>query len=169
MMPVKGFEGRYSATKDGYIFSHITNKILVGKPQNSGYLTVSLTDGNGSVVYRLVHRLVCEAFNGNYTEDKPFVNHIDGNKTNNSFDNLEWCSRSENMRHAVKNGLMENQRLAVSESNKRRSTPVIGTFDNGSEVYFRSITDARKSGFPKVSDCLLGNRKKTGGATWRKA
>lgn len=109
---------------------------------------------------------MCEAFNGKAPDGKEFVNHIDGNKHNNDATNLEWCSREENMRHAVATGLMESQREAVIKSNKRRAKPVIGTMIDGTEIWFPSITAARNAGFSKVSDCVLGNRRTSGGATW---
>lgn len=62
-----------------------------------GYLHVDLSK-NQNVKRRDVHRLVAEAFIPN-PENKPEINHIDGNKKNNRVDNLEWCTRSENLLH----------------------------------------------------------------------
>lgn len=169
MKPVKGFEGRYSATSNGDVFSHLSKLTLKAKKQNSGYLEVALCRSDGKIEYKLIHRIVCEAFNGEHPDQKMFVNHIDGDKTNNRPENLEWCSRSENMRHAFDTGLMKNQISAVKKSNMRRSKPVIGTMPDGSTIRFDSVTEARRSGFSKVSECLLGNRKTSGGATWRYA
>lgn len=80
----------------------VKSKIL--RPANDqGYLKVALS-GNGKLKSFRVHRLVAKAFcgciNGKYE-----VNHIDGNKLNNRADNLEWCNRSENVKHAFNNSL----------------------------------------------------------------
>lgn len=67
------------------------------------YMSVYLCN-DGKENTQRVHRLVAKAFVPN-PDDKPMVNHIDGNKTNNRSDNLEWCTARENNQHAVKNGL----------------------------------------------------------------
>lgn len=60
---------------------------------------------------RLVHQLVAENFIGPRPADCDATNHMDGNKDNNHFTNLEWCSRSDNMRHAWRTGLCKPQKL----------------------------------------------------------
>lgn len=69
------------------------------------YSKVGLFNGNGKQKKFLLHRLVAESFISN-PENKPEVNHIDGNKQNNCVSNLEWVTRSENVKHAAKKGLM---------------------------------------------------------------
>ena len=92
---------KYITTKKGWKF-FCKGRIL--KPWFASYLTVQLTNNERHTV----HRLVAEAFIPN-PHNKPEVNHIDGNKLNNNVDNLEWNTRSENNKHAVKLGLRKIQ------------------------------------------------------------
>ncbi len=68
----------------------------------SGYASVRLAR-SGVQTNHLVHRLVCRTFHGEPSEGQTDVNHIDSNKLNNTADNLEWTSRSENIRHSFAN------------------------------------------------------------------
>ncbi|MDA3807806.1 MAG: HNH endonuclease [Thiomicrorhabdus sp.] len=79
--------------------------------KSCGYNIVTLCDGNGKRQNKRVHRLLLEAFKPN-PEDKVQVNHIDGNKLNNSLDNLEWATASENAIHAISTGLCDDRRKA---------------------------------------------------------
>lgn len=93
--PVSGLNGGIYLIKE---------KILKTSPDGWGYLKVSLNI-NGKSKTRKIHQLVCEAF---LTKKDPLheVNHIDGNKKNNRLTNLEYISRSENIKHAFANGLL---------------------------------------------------------------
>lgn len=82
--------------------------VLVNKP--SGYKGVCLCVG-GKQTGKNVHRLVAMAFIGPPPFVKAEVNHKDGNKSNNHYSNLEWCSRAENVQHAVDTGLMPTRNL----------------------------------------------------------
>ena len=169
MKPIPGFEGRYSATEDGGVYSHVTNKVIKPKNHPNGYLMVCLIGDDGSRNYELVHRLVCKAYHG-VPDGKLDVNHIDCNKKNNVPSNLEWCTRSENMQHAIRHGLLEGQRAAVSRACLERGIPVVGYSESGDAVVtFRSMEEARRNGFPKVSEVIRGLRNKTGGLYWRRA
>jgi hypothetical protein len=68
-------------------------------PVPGRYVLVSLTDASGKMKTKGVHRLVAAAFIG--LNDEKQVNHIDGNKHNNSASNLEYCSPAENLRHCI--------------------------------------------------------------------
>lgn len=113
--PVSGYEGRYEVSINGDVRSLERQKKNRGGTQriplrdmkqrynHKGYKVVHLSK-DGTNAWVLVHRIVALAFVPN-PHGKPQVNHIDGNKTNNSASNLEWVTNSENMRHAVANGL----------------------------------------------------------------
>lgn len=111
---IKGYEGIYQVSSMGRVqsidrevtqFCHkkyftrtISGKIIKPGVQNSGYEIVWLSK-NGEVSPFLVHRLVASAFL-NIEKGKSDVNHKDGNRRNNTVRNLEWCTKSENVKHS---------------------------------------------------------------------
>lgn len=97
----------YLIDENGQIFNTKTNKYLKGSIKNTGY-KMALLSINGKKKDYAVHRLVAEAFIPN-PNNKPVVNHKDGNKLNNCVSNLEWTTYSENRTHAVKTGLSSNR------------------------------------------------------------
>jgi hypothetical protein len=80
-------------------------KLLLVEPTKDNYRRIVLMK-NGIKTRYMCHRLVASAFIPNI-ENKPCINHKDGNKSNNRVDNLEWCTPSENMKHAVQTGLLK--------------------------------------------------------------
>ena len=99
---MKEIQSGYYATKEGNILSSRkfnVPTIMKSHKDNNGYLRVSLLGKTCKV-----HRLVASAFIPN-PENKPTVNHINGIKTDNRADNLEWATRSENTQHAYDSGL----------------------------------------------------------------
>jgi len=103
MTDIKDYKGLYSITEDGQVYSHRWKRVLSLNKNNKGYYYVTFKK-RGSRKNHLVHRLVAGAFIEN-AENKRCVNHIDGNKTNNNISNLEWCTHSENNKHAYSIGL----------------------------------------------------------------
>lgn len=102
--PIPNFEGLYYASKSGIIYGSRGRK-LKGYVNNSGYRCVDLYDQSSKRHKLLVHRLVALTYLGN-PQNKATVNHIDGDKLNNSLDNLEWATYSENILHARESGLI---------------------------------------------------------------
>ena len=103
---VRGNPG-YEVSSSGEVKNIKTGKILKPGRHRQGYSMVHLSDQN--VVHgKTVHRLVAEAFIPN-PEQKPQVNHIDGNKSNNQVSNLEWNTGSENTVHAYRTGLFDGR------------------------------------------------------------
>lgn len=82
----------------------IKERLLCGSLHNDGYIFVSICLGNSQYKQIPKHRLVAETWIEN-PNNKSEINHKDGNKQNNSIDNLEWCTSSENQQHAVDNML----------------------------------------------------------------
>ena len=110
----------YDIDTQGRIYSHKTNKFLTGTIYNTGYQMVRLTI-NGAKKGYAVHRLVAETFIPN-PNNLPIVNHIDGNKLNNTIDNLEWVNQSQNRQHAIDNylsGLALGKRKKIENINKQ--------------------------------------------------
>ena len=152
MIDIKGYEGLYGITSCGRVWSYITNKFLKLYTGRGGYMRVKLCkDGVRKNFY--VHRLVAEAYIEN-PDNLPQVNHIDGNKEHNWIKNLEWCSCSENVKHAVKSGL-----LAKKHSKKR-----VHCVETG-RVYKSCAAAARELGLCKSSvwDACNGRYHTTGG------
>ena len=87
----------YIITEQGEIINKRNGRKLKPQPNGKGYLRISIA---GKLQF--VHRLVAEKYVPN-PENKPQVNHKDGNKLNNSAENLEWVTNMENRQHAVKN------------------------------------------------------------------
>ena len=94
---------KYFASSDGHIINKKTGRQLKEFIGKDGY---SRTQFDGKS--RTVHRVIARAFI-KQPAGKDFVNHIDGNKLNNSANNLEWCTRSENMKHAYSHGLKSSK------------------------------------------------------------
>jgi hypothetical protein len=118
---VKGYEGLYEVDEQGNVYSLIQGRsrrkgILRQYQNERGYMKVNLYDIAGKCKKKYVHRLVAEAFMPNPL-NKPVVNHKDCNVKNNSVDNLEWCTQSENILHAISLGRYVDN---ISKYNNRK-------------------------------------------------
>lgn len=182
---IKGYEGLYQISSFGNVKSldrYIINKngdkqYFPGKYLTQGisdsYLKVTLSKNNKQRTFR-VHILVARAFIPN-PENKPEVNHIDGNKKNNKVNNLEWNTRSENELHAYRNGLAKpsnKQKQAVAKYAKENySKKVIQYSLNGEFIKeWNSMHDVwRELGIRPsyICRCCKGLRNQTYGYIWR--
>jgi hypothetical protein len=175
---IQGYDGYYEVSDSGLVRSldrdvmdkkgishHLSGKMMklskLKQRNNSdnAYLVVNLRK-NGASYVAMVHRLVATAFIPN-PNNYPTVNHKDGDKTNNSVDNLEWASYSENNIHAITHKLRQP-----------RGNPILQKHDDGSIVKrYRSTYEAsRETGISvvSISHCLNGRTNHAGGFIWEK-
>jgi len=116
--PIKDFEDYYEVSTKGRVRNKKGN-IMKTYIINSGYECLKFTIKT-KITAHLVHRLVAATFlpnTGNLRE----VNHIDGNKRNNELSNLEWCSSSDNKKHAFKTGLRTKESCMGTLGKKHKS------------------------------------------------
>jgi len=112
MKTIPNYEGLYSITKDGKVWSHNVNRFMktqirtITKDRIKPYKTelVKLCK-NGKYKGFTIHRLLALTYINNPNNYNQ-LNHKDGNSLNNTVDNLEWCTAKQNMQHAKENGLM---------------------------------------------------------------
>ena len=146
--PIDDFSN-YEVSDLGRVRSNITGKILRQK-NDRGYDRVQLYK-DGVASSKCVHRLVGKAFLDNPSNKKE-INHLDGDKRNNRVENLEWCTRSENLRHAFANGLKQ-----PSGGLPKRRLEVVETgmiYDSVHECARRMKLDQGH-----INQCLSGQRK----------
>lgn len=140
-----------------------------------GYMRCNLYF-DGTHIVRTIHRLVAEAFLPN-PENLPQVNHIDGNKKKNHVENLEWCTASQNVKHAFDTGLKEKSREHARkigiEHNKKTSKPVLVTDNDGNEFLYNSVSEAcrqlnvtRANAQAVLNGNRRGKRNTAGGYKW---
>lgn len=152
-------ETNYIISNNGDLINTKTNHLYKRKLSNSGYVMYNLSLGNKIQITMYAHRLVALAFIPN-PENKPQVNHIDGNKLNNHISNLEWVTQEENMEHCMNSGLS-----SLSKPINRYDTDgnYIDSFPSASEA-------SRQLGYKNsrsISCCLLGEYKVAHGFQWR--
>lgn len=162
---VEGTCGALEVSDLGRVKSNLRDgRILKTQKDNKGYHRLRMTIKRERYSFK-VHRIVAQAFIPN-PEDKPQVNHIDGNKDNNAASNLEWVKSMENAQHAIRNGLWENVYKASLKENESRKRPVIA-FKDGKSIEFDSIGDAERTlGSRHITDVLKGKRKQAKGYTF---
>lgn len=164
---IKGFEN-YLIGNNGQVVSlrTMTTKMATSNHYGKGYLYVDLYRNNKRKrVY--IHRLVAEAFIPNIN-NKPYVNHKDGNPKNNNVDNLEWCTPLENVIHASK---VINTMRQYKKANEKRKKAVnmIDRFTGSLVATFSSIREAERImgiSASNITACLKGRQKYTKDYSW---
>jgi hypothetical protein len=171
---IPGFEGVYAITTSGEIFSYPKNTSKGDGYQHvgrwlkecdvQGYKVYGLMNNNKLYQYK-THRLVALTYIPN-PENKPQVNHINGNKSNNHISNLEWCTAKENNVHAYNIGLKnaakgKNHYMQLRKRGKHHNAKKVKCITTN-EV-FDCLKDARiKYNTSHISQACKGARKYAG-------
>ena len=148
-VPIIGFEEFYIVSSKGRVKSlpnekkYRKNQSVILKPRiNFGYACVTLVK-NSKNYYKRINRIVAENFIPN-TKNKPCVNHINGIKTDNCVENLEWVTYSENEIHSysVLNKNLKGIKKTFKNDINPRSKKILCIEKN---IVFNSIAEASKS------------------------
>lgn len=200
---IKGYEGLYQVSNFGNIKSMprtiVTNnrfgkmtkctKNREIKPhlnKKTGYYQVLLSKNKKTKMF-LLHRLVAETFIPNM-DNKPQINHINGIKTDNRIENLEWCTCSENIKHAFANNLSHSNFKVQSGSKhhffgkhhsieskqkmKESHYKKVIQYDKNNNLIkiwngIKQIEEELNINDGNISQCCRGKRKTAGGYIWR--
>ena len=148
---VPGYEGLYMVSDQGRVFGLRRGRVLHARRRHLGYMDVALSK-DGRVTRHFIHRLVALVFVPN-PDNKPQINHIDGNRWNARAVNLEWVTASENQRH----------RFDVLKRGTRREKAVICT-DTGTEYpSIKEAANAVNRSASAVSSCCHKINQTAGG------
>ena len=178
---IEGYEEKYEVSNLGRVKSLKNNKgidrelILKPRISKNGYLYLNLWN-NSVCKAKKIHRLVAEAFCFK-SDNAQCVNHINGVKTDNKAENLEWCTYSYNTKHAVEKGLIKptigkiNGMYGKHGKNHPSSKPVLqfdmkGNFLKEWESCIEAGTTLNLCG-GSIQRCARGDRKSAFGYIWK--
>ena len=158
---IEGYQDKYSVSSLGEVRNDKTKKILRPCFSFGNYLQVNLWDNTKKKGCNAkLHRLVATYFLPRDVE-RPYVNHKDGIKENNTVTNLEWCTSRENARHSMRLGIFTPKKGIE-----------VGQFTLGGKLVakFLSLTEAGKKLHccrHDISECLKGLRETVAGYKWK--
>ena len=165
---ILGYEGLYLITDSGInektVFSIKTNKFLVPASDGGGYLFVSLSKEGVSKNYKL-HKLISDYFIPN-PQNKPCIDHINGNNQDNRICNLRWCTYEENNNNPVR-----IERNHNSQINNEKKSKKVGQYTLEGELMkiYPSVGECYRNGFNKghVAACCRGEQNYHKGYIWK--
>lgn len=165
-LDIKGYEGHYQVSSSGRVkslsrvvecrkgvFVNKKERILSDWNCGKGYRKVKLSKDSAEKSIR-VHRLVAETFLSN-PEAKSEVNHVNGIKDDNRIENLEWCTSSENTKHALNNKLKISQKGSEHGMSKLTEQDVLEIRKIGRSKTLKEVSEIYKVDMSLISSVLL--------------
>jgi len=174
---IKDYEGLYQVSNMGRVKSlertitrkngrkySVKEQILQPTKNFNGYLLVNLYDNSSKMKKIYIHRLVCEAFYEN-SQNKPEVNHINEDKTDNRACNLEWVTRKENLTHGTRPA-------RIAKANVKNKSKSVGQYTRDGrliKVWQSTMEVQRQLGFDNsyIGKAARGKIKTAYGYVWK--
>ena len=176
MMKPTCYDGYY-VTDDGKVWSTKSNQFLSLQLHSDGYYRVTLWDSeNKRPLWKLVHRLVAEAFIPN-PNNLPIVNHKDENTMNNNANNLEWVTQKENCDWGTRNERISQTMKQISKKRGEHAESIqIRMCDKKTHEFIKSFDSLmsacdflqKPKGWGNISKVLKGERQSAYGYFWEK-
>lgn len=148
---IPGFSKRYMVDPHGRLYGK-GRKTLMSAKKHNGYLYLSLKNDEDKKIYTSIHRMVALTFIPN-PNNYPMVNHKNGNRSDNRVENLEWVTRSQNMKHALKIAVVTPNNKKIAQIN-RHTGETVKIYDS-----IKVTAKALKCHRNVISDIVRGIRK----------
>lgn len=161
---ITGYDGEYKVSDDGEVYGKRFKRPLKKHISPNGYYRVKLYKDSKPKMFQ-VHRIVATAFLEN-SQNKPQVNHKDGNKLNNKVSNLEWCTQSENLAHACKHGLIDTSKAWHANEKAVCQCDMDGNIIKVWESMSKAARELNIQ-ISSISFCCSGRIKSAGGYKWQ--
>ena len=160
---------KYEVFDDGRIWSYSRKKFLKPKTEKNGYQRVCLSDNECKMKWYYLHRVVYEAVTGESIPEGMQCNHINEDKTDNRFCNINLLTPKENTNWGTRNS-RASKAISKANTNNPKRSKMVGAFKNGNIVFtFPSTMEAGRNGFNSsaVSRCCNGKLPHYKGYTWK--
>lgn len=160
---IEGFEQcqDYILYDDGRLYSEKSHKFLKPLRDSKGYFYYDLRNKGAKYKCPKVHRLVMLGFS--QSPHGAQINHIDGDKSNNCIDNLEWCNNDENRYHAIKNGLKDEIKFGIAQYDLKGN--LLHVWHTAADA-MEALGKSRRSG-GEIGRVIRGTKKTYAGYKWK--